>query len=247
MSRPVLLIAGGSRGIGAATARLAGARGYDVAVNYNSNANAAASVVAAVKASGGKAVAIQGDMAREDEIERVFEAAPRRSGRSRISCTAPASSGKSSRLDAVEAAALREVLDVNTYGALLFLRAGIRRMSTKHGGKGGSIVLLSSMAADHRRRRRICLVCGGQRRHQYHDHSASAREVAKEGIRDQRGVARNDRHRYPEPGRLERLRPIAADGPAGDGGRSRRSHPVPALGCGLLHYRRHFAGLRRQR
>ena len=62
MPRPVLLIAGGSRGIGAATCRLAGARGYDVAVNYKSNAKAAASVVDAVKAAGGKAVAIQGDM-----------------------------------------------------------------------------------------------------------------------------------------------------------------------------------------
>ena len=72
MSRPVLLVAGGSRGIGAATAKLAGAKGYDVAVNYNSNANAAAAVVAAVKAAGGKAVALQGDMGKEEDIERVF-------------------------------------------------------------------------------------------------------------------------------------------------------------------------------
>ncbi len=72
MSRPVLLIAGGSRGIGAATARLAGARGYDVAVNYKSKSNAAASVVEAVKKSGGKAVALAGDMALEADIERVF-------------------------------------------------------------------------------------------------------------------------------------------------------------------------------
>ena len=61
MSRPVLLVAGGSRGIGAATAKLAGKAGYDVAVNYNSNSNAAASVVAAVKAAGGKAIALQGE------------------------------------------------------------------------------------------------------------------------------------------------------------------------------------------
>jgi len=68
MPRPVLLIAGGSRGIGAATAKLAGARGYDVAVNFKTNSNAATSVVKAVEQAGGKAVAIQGDMAQEDDI-----------------------------------------------------------------------------------------------------------------------------------------------------------------------------------
>ena len=68
MSRPVLLIAGGSRGIGAATAKLAAGHGYDVAVNYKNNSNAAASVVEAVKKAGGKAVAIQGDMALENDI-----------------------------------------------------------------------------------------------------------------------------------------------------------------------------------
>src|SRR4029078_13732434 len=74
MSRPVMLIAGGSRGIGAAPARVAGARGYDVAVNYKSNSNAAAGVVAAVKKAGGKAIAVQGDMALEEDIEQVFDA-----------------------------------------------------------------------------------------------------------------------------------------------------------------------------
>src|SRR5690348_5446159 len=75
MSRPVLLVAGGSRGIGAATAKLAAARGYDVAVNYKSNSNAAAGVVKAVEKAGGKAISIQGDMALENDIERVFETA----------------------------------------------------------------------------------------------------------------------------------------------------------------------------
>ena len=80
MPRPVLLIAGGSRGIGAATAKFAGARGYDVAINYKSNAKAAASVVDAVKAAGGKAVAIQGDMVTEQAIERVFDEAAKALG-----------------------------------------------------------------------------------------------------------------------------------------------------------------------
>jgi NAD(P)-dependent dehydrogenase (short-subunit alcohol dehydrogenase family) len=73
MPRPVLLIAGGSRGIGAATAKLAGARGYDVAVNYKSNAKAAGDVVDAMKATGGKAVAIPGDMVSEEVVESVFD------------------------------------------------------------------------------------------------------------------------------------------------------------------------------
>ena len=73
MPRPVLLIAGGSRGIGASTCKLAGARGYDVAVNYKSNAKAAGNVVDAVKAAGGKAVAIQGDTIDEATVERVFD------------------------------------------------------------------------------------------------------------------------------------------------------------------------------
>ena len=93
MPRPVLLIAGGSRGIGASCARLAGARGYDVAVNYKTNANAAASVVDAVKKSGGKAVALQGDMACRRPTSSACSTRQRaRSGRSRISCTARASS-----------------------------------------------------------------------------------------------------------------------------------------------------------
>ncbi|HKA77994.1 MAG TPA: SDR family NAD(P)-dependent oxidoreductase, partial [Pseudolabrys sp.] len=71
MPRPVLLVAGGSRGIGAATATLAGARGYDVAVNYKTNSNAAAGIVKAVEKAGGEAVAVQGDMALENDIERV--------------------------------------------------------------------------------------------------------------------------------------------------------------------------------
>src|SRR5450759_2594494 len=80
MPRPVLLIAGGSRGIGAATAKLAGARGYDVAVNYKSNAKAAGDVVDAMKATGGKAVAIPGDMVSEEVVESVFDQAAKALG-----------------------------------------------------------------------------------------------------------------------------------------------------------------------
>src|SRR5436853_6160274 len=104
MSRPVLLIAGGSRGIGAATARLAGARGYDVAVNYKTNSNAAASVVKVVEKTGGRAVAIQGDMALENDVERVFDAASDTFGSLTHFVHSSGIIGDSSRLDEASAA-----------------------------------------------------------------------------------------------------------------------------------------------
>src|SRR5690349_535299 len=98
MARPVLLVAGGSRGIGAATCRLAGARGYDVAVNYHSNAEAAASVVDAVKKTGGKALALQGDMGKETDIERVFGEAEKLGPLTHL-VHSSGITGKASRLD----------------------------------------------------------------------------------------------------------------------------------------------------
>src|SRR5476649_774857 len=116
MSRQVLLIAGGSRGIGASTARLAGARGYDVAVNYKTNANAAASVVDAVKAAGGKALAIQGDMGVEADIERVFASAAEKLGPLTHFVHSSGIIGDASRLDEADTRTIREVLDVDTFG-----------------------------------------------------------------------------------------------------------------------------------
>src|SRR6185312_15111986 len=147
MPRPVLLVAGGSRGIGAACAKLAGARGYDVAVNYNTNSNAAASVVAAVKKSGGRAVALQGDMGKEADIGRVFDETTQKLGQVTHFVHSAGIIGPMSRLDEASTQTLREVLDVDTLGALICLRECVQRMSTKHGGKGGSIVMISSMAA----------------------------------------------------------------------------------------------------
>ena len=147
MPRPVLLIAGGSRGIGAATAKLAGARGYDVAVNYKTNSNAATAVIKAVEKGGGKAVAIQGDMALENDIERVFDTATDTFGSLTHFVHSSGIIGEASRLDDASAKTIREVLDVDTFGALLCLRTCMRRMSTRHGGKGGAVVMLSSMAA----------------------------------------------------------------------------------------------------
>ncbi len=214
MSRPVLLIAGGSRGIGASTAKLAGARGYDVAVNYHTNSNAAAGVVAAVKASGGNSVAIQGDMANEADIERTFDEATRQLGPITHFVHSSGISGKYSRLDEADAQTMREVIDVDTFGALLCLRACVRRMSTKHNGKGGAVVMMSSMAAP----------LGGANECVWYAAAKAgvdsmvigvSREVAKEGIRVNAitpGVIDTD---IQPPGRVERVTPMLPMGRAG--------------------------------
>jgi NAD(P)-dependent dehydrogenase (short-subunit alcohol dehydrogenase family) len=147
MARPVLLIAGGSRGIGASTARLAAERGYDVAVNYKSNAKAAAAVVEDVEKAGGKAVALQGDMAIEADIVRVFDETAHTLGPITYFVHSAGVIGKMSRLADAPAAMLRDVIDVNLYGGILCAREAVRRMSTARGGPGGSVVLISSIAA----------------------------------------------------------------------------------------------------
>jgi NAD(P)-dependent dehydrogenase (short-subunit alcohol dehydrogenase family) len=214
MSRPVLLIAGGSRGIGAATAKLAGARGYNVAINYKTNSNAAAGVVDAVKHAGGEAIAIQGDMAQESDIERVFDAATDTFGSLTHFVHSSGIIGDSSRLDEASAKTIREVLELDTFGALLCLRACVRRMSSRHGGKGGAVVMLSSMAAP----------LGGANECVWYAAAKAgvdsmvigvSREVAKEGIRVNAvtpGVIDTD---IQPPGRIERVMPMLPMGRAG--------------------------------
>ena len=214
MVRPVLLIAGGSRGIGASCARLAGERGYDVAVNYKTNAHAAASVVEAVRKSGGKAVALQGDMAVEADIDRVFDEATRTLGPVTHFLHSSGIIGPYSRLDEADIEMMREVFAIDTFGALLCLRACSRRMSTKHGGKGGSVVMLSSMAA----------IIGAPGECVWYAAAKGAvdslvigmsREVAKEGMRVNAvtpGVIDTD---IQPPGRLERVGPMLPMGRPG--------------------------------
>jgi len=215
VARPVLLIAGGSRGIGASTARLAAARGYDVAVNYLRNAAAAAEVTAAVRTAGGRAVAVQGDMAKEADILRMFEEAAAALGPITHFVFSSGVGGKNSRLDAASAATIREVIDVNLFGCLISAREAVRRMSTAHGGKGGAIVFLSSIAS----------VTGGAGEYVFYAAAKGgvdaltnglAREVAKEGVRVNAirpGPTRTDIH---EPGRLERITPLLPMGRPGE-------------------------------
>ena len=217
MSRPVLLIAGGSRGIGASTCKLAGARGYDVAVNYKSNAKRAAEVVDAVKGAGGKAVAIQGDMAVEGDIARVFERAAKDLGPLTHFVHCAGIIGPYSRLDEASAQMMRDVIEIDTVGALLCLRACVLHMSTKNGGKGGSVVMLSSMAA----------VIGGAGECVWYAAAKGAvdsmvigvsREVAKEGVRVNAitpGVIDTD---IQPPGRIERVGPMLPMGRPGQAG-----------------------------
>ncbi|HYM01696.1 MAG TPA: SDR family oxidoreductase [Stellaceae bacterium] len=147
MSRKVLLVTGGGRGIGAATCRLAGARGYDVAVNYLANADAAHSVVAEIERAGGRAVALRADVAREDEVERLFTACEERLGPLTHLVINAGITGRAGRLDEVSTATLEAVFDLNILGAFLCARAAARRLSTRHGGAGGAIVAVSSGAA----------------------------------------------------------------------------------------------------
>ena len=237
MTRPVLLIAGGGRGIGAATARLAAARGYDVAVNYVKNAKAAADVVGAVKKSGGGTVALQGDMAKEADIVRVFDETTRALGPITHFVHSAGIGGKNSRLDVASADTIRDVIDVNLFGALICSREAVRRMSTAHGGKGGSIVLLSSIAA----------VTGGATEYVFYAAAKGgvdaltnglAREVAMEGVRVNAirpGPTDTEIH---EPGRLAAHHAAVADEAPGRAERDRRGDPVPVVGRRVLRDRR---------
>jgi len=177
-----VLITGASRGIGAATARLAAARGYTVVVNYVTNDAAAGQVTAEIAANGGTALAIRADVASEADVSRMFAEIDRRFGRldalvNNAGITAPAA-----KVADIDAARLARMFAVNVTGAFLCAREAIRRMSTAHGGGGGAIVNVSSKASRY----------GSP--NEYVDYAASkgaletftlglAKEVAAEGIR----------------------------------------------------------------
>lgn len=178
----VLIVTGGSRGIGAATAQLAARRGWRVAVNYARDEAAAASVVLQIEAEGGEAFAIQADMAREADILAMFDAVDTRWGRLDGLVNNAGIVDVSARVDEMSAERISRMFAINVTGVFLCAREAVRRMSTRHGGNGGAIVNLTSAAA------RIGAA------NQYVDYAASkgaidtltiglAREVATEGIR----------------------------------------------------------------
>ena len=140
-----MIVTGGGRGIGAATARLAAARGYAVCINYRTDATAAEALTAEI--GGGRAIAVQADVADEAAVERLFAETERQLGPVTALVNNAGLTGLSSRLDEVEGETLRRVTAVNVLGIFYCARAAVRRMSRKHGGAGGGIVNLSSGAA----------------------------------------------------------------------------------------------------
>ena len=208
--KPIALVTGGSRGIGAATCLLAAHQGFAVAVNYASNATAADAVVQRIAAAGGEAIAVQGDVAVEADIVAMFRTVDQRLGRLTALVNNAGVVDTASRVDAMSAARLKRMFDINLMGSILCAREAVLRMSKKHGGAGGVIVNLSSVATR----------LGGPG--QYVDYAASkgaidtfttglAKEVAAEGIRVNAvrpGIIDTDIHASGgEPDRARRLTP----------------------------------------
>jgi NAD(P)-dependent dehydrogenase (short-subunit alcohol dehydrogenase family) len=143
----VLIVTGGSRGIGAATARLAGARGYAVAVNYLHSREVAEGVVAEIERAGGTAIAVAGDVAVDGDVLRLFGTVDERLGRVTALVNNAGILDRQMRLDEMELARLQRIFATNIVGAFVCAREAVRRMSTRHGGAGGAIVNVSSAAA----------------------------------------------------------------------------------------------------
>lgn len=143
----VLLVTGGSRGIGAATALLAARKGYAVAVNYARDAQAADRVVHAISEAGGRALAVQADVADEEQVLRMFGEVDAKLGRLTALVNNAGVVDRSERVDEMSFARLKRMFDINVIGSFLCAREAVRRMSTRHGGRGGAIVNVSSAAS----------------------------------------------------------------------------------------------------
>lgn len=178
----VLLVTGGSRGIGAATALLAAQQGWAVAVNYSNNSLAADEVVRRIRAGGGSAITVQADVADEAQVLRMFQKVDAKLGRLTGLVNNAGVVDVTARVDEMDVARWKRMFDINVIGSMLCAREAVRRMSTRHGGAGGSIVNVSSAASR--------LGSPGQ----YVDYAAAkgaidsftiglAKEVAAEGVR----------------------------------------------------------------
>jgi NAD(P)-dependent dehydrogenase (short-subunit alcohol dehydrogenase family) len=141
----VMIVTGGSRGIGAATAMLAARRGYAVCVNYLQNRKAADAVVRDIGKIGGQAIALAADVASEPQVMSLFEAVDRQLGRVTALVNNAGILEKQTRLEGIDAARLDRVFATNVTGTFICSREAVRRMSTRHGGDGGGIVNVSSL------------------------------------------------------------------------------------------------------
>ena len=204
-----LLVTGGSRGIGAATARLAAQRGYAVCVNYLQDRSAADEVVAAIQKDGGKAIAVQADIGVESDVVRLFETVDRELGPLTALVNSAATLESQMRLEQMDAARMQRMFSTNVIGTMLCSREAVRRMSSRHVGGGGAIVNVSSGAAR----------TGSPG--EYVDYAATkgavdtftvglASEVAADGIRVNAvrpGFIYTDMHaKGGEPGRVDRVK-----------------------------------------
>jgi NAD(P)-dependent dehydrogenase (short-subunit alcohol dehydrogenase family) len=204
-----MIVTGGSRGIGAATARLAAERGYAVCVNYRQDADAASAVVADIEKAGGHAIAVAGDISSERDVISLFEAADAELGTLAVLVNNAGIVDRQSRVEDYTLERLQRMFAINITGAFLCAREAVRRMSTKNGGAGGAIVNVSSAAAR----------LGGPG--EYVDYAASkgamdsmtiglAKEVAAQGIRVNAvrpGLIYTDIHASGgEAGRVDRLK-----------------------------------------
>jgi NAD(P)-dependent dehydrogenase (short-subunit alcohol dehydrogenase family) len=209
MNKKTILVTGGSRGIGAATALLAASRGYAVCISYLHNREAADEVVAAITNAGGTALAVAADVAKEDDVARLFETVDRHLGSLNALVNNAGILERHMRVADMDAARLSRIFATNVTGSFMCAKQAVRRMSTKHGGKGGAIVNLSSIASR----------LGSP--DEYVDYAASkgaidtmtiglAKEVAAEGIRVNAvrpGVIYTAIHASGgEPGRVDRIK-----------------------------------------
>ncbi len=209
MTHPVVLVTGGSRGIGAATALLAAKRGYDVAFSYQSNAKAAEAVAEQIRATGRKVVAVQADVSVEADVLRLFKTVDQQMGRLDALVNNAGMLEKQTRLDQMDVGRWNRVLGANVIGTFLCAKEAVLRMSTQHGGKGGNIVNISSAASR----------LGSP--NEFIDYAAAkgavdsmtiglAKEVATEGIRVNAirpGLIYTDIHASAgEPGRVDRAK-----------------------------------------
>ena len=207
----VLLVTGGSRGIGAAICRRASKEGYAIALNYVRDEDAAVRVVRECRASGSTCEMFQGDMADENDIERVFSEMDKKLGRLTHVVNNAGITGKSSALDKAAPQTIRAVIDLNVTGAILVARAAAQRMAKRNGGDGGAIVNISSAAA----------TLGSPGEYVWYAASKGAidtltiglaKELALEGIRVNGvspGMVDTEIHAAGgDPGRVERITPL---------------------------------------
>jgi len=219
MDDKVMLITGAGRGIGAATALLAAERGYAVCINYLRDADSAAALQEKIERAGARAIAVAGDVSSEPDVLRLFEEADRRLGRITDLVNNAGIVDRGSRVEDMSAARLARMFAINITGSFLCAREAVKRMSKRHGGRGGAIVNVSSIAAK--------LGAPGE----YVDYAASkaaidtftvglAKEVGPDGIRVNAvrpGVIRTDIHLSSgDPARVERIGATAPLGRAGE-------------------------------